>query len=72
LQITATAAWLNGRKRHAKLDKYRKYLVAYEQRKHLSDSILDISKTAAGSPALPFEGTTPHGKKVRLTAGLIK
>lgn len=50
----------------AKLDKYRKHLVTEEQQKLVSDFILTINKTAKGEPAMPFEGTTPDGKKVSL------
>jgi thiol-disulfide isomerase/thioredoxin len=51
----------------AKLEKYRKYLVTDEQRKLVSDFILTINKTGKGEPATPFEGTTPDGKKVKLS-----
>ena len=50
----------------AKLDKYRKHLATDEQRKLVSDFVLTINKTAKGEPAMPFEGTTPEGKKVSL------
>ena len=51
----------------AKLELYRKYLVNDEQRKLVSDFVLTINKTGAGEPALPFEGTTPDGKTVKLS-----
>jgi thiol-disulfide isomerase/thioredoxin len=50
----------------AKLDKYRKYLVTDEQRNFVSDYVLTINKTGAGQPAMPFDGTTPDGKKMSL------
>ena len=49
-----------------KLDKYRKFLVTDEQRKLVADFVLTINQTAKGEPAMPFEGTTPDGKKVSL------
>jgi thiol-disulfide isomerase/thioredoxin len=51
----------------AKLAKYRKHLVTDEQRKRVSDFILTINKFGTGEPALPFSGTTPAGKKVKLS-----
>lgn len=50
----------------AKLEKYRSHLVTDEQKKFVADFVLTINKTAAGEPALPFEGTTPDGKTVKL------
>jgi thiol-disulfide isomerase/thioredoxin len=50
----------------AKLGKYREYLVTDDQRKLVSDFVLTINKTGKGEPAMPFEGSTPDGKKVSL------
>ncbi|MCB1097686.1 MAG: TlpA family protein disulfide reductase [Verrucomicrobiae bacterium] len=51
----------------AKLERYREYLVTAEQRKYVSDFVLTINQFGTGEPAIPFDGTTPDGKTVKLS-----